>query len=116
MICAILLPLVNIIRDYDTKNVIDDILSDFKYDIVTDNSIEIAFEDGISEYVAQTYGVDTECVKVMVDGFDMEHMKAQRIYVTLSGEAMRLDYKRIERELCSEFTSGGECEVSIKIG
>lgn len=116
MICAILLPLVDIIRDFNAQNVVDDILGEFQYDGATDSSIELAFESGISEYVAQKHDVDADCVKVMVDGFDMESLKAKRIYVTLSGDAVRLDYKRIERELAAEFTLGGECEVSLKIG
>ena len=45
----------------------------------------------------------------------MERLRAERIYVTLSGRAVFLDYKKIEDEVRSEFTNGGECEVSLKI-
>lgn len=114
MICVILLPLVDIIRDFDTKSMFDSINTDLEYDI-TDDMIEASFEEGISEYIAQKYGVDKSCVSVMADGFDMERLRAERIYVTLSGRAVFLDYKKIEDEVRSEFTNGGECEVSLKI-
>lgn len=114
MICVILLPLVDIIRDFDTKSMFDSINMDLEYDI-TDDMIEASFEEGISEYIAQKYGVDKSCVSVMADGFDMERLRAERIYVTLSGKAVFLDYKKIEDEVRSEFTNGGECEVSLKI-
>ncbi|MBR2971653.1 MAG: hypothetical protein IKC61_01845 [Clostridia bacterium] len=114
MICVILLPLVDIIRDFDTKSMFDSINMDLEYDI-TDDMIEASFEEGISEYIAQKYGVDKSCVSVMADGFDMERLRAERIYVTLSGRAVFLDYKKIEDEVRSEFTNGGECEVSLKI-
>ena len=114
MICVILLPLVDIIRDFDTKSMFDSINMDLEYDI-TDDMIEASFEEGISEYIAQKYGVDKSCVSVMADGFDMERLRAERIYVTLSGKAVFLDYKKIEDEVRSEFTNGGECEVSLKL-
>ena len=114
IICVILLPLVDIIRDFDTKSMFDSINMDLEYDI-TDDMIEASFEEGISEYIAQKYGVDKSCVSVMADGFDMERLRAERIYVTLSGKAVFLDYKKIEDEVRSEFTNGGECEVSLKI-
>lgn len=114
MICVILLPLVDIIRYFDTKSMFDSINMDLEYDI-TDDMIEASFEEGISEYIAQKYGVDKSCVSVMADGFDMERLRAERIYVTLSGKAVFLDYKKIEDEVRSEFTNGGECEVSLKI-
>lgn len=114
IICVILLPLVDIIRDFDTKSMFDSINMDIEYDI-TDDMIEASFEEGISEYIAQKHGVDKSCVTVMADGFDMERLRAERIYVTLSGRAVFLDYKKIEDEVRSEFTNGGECEVSLKI-
>jgi hypothetical protein len=43
-------------------------------------------------------------------------MRAERIYITLSGKAALADYKRIEKEVGKEFTKSGECEVSVKLG
>lgn len=116
IICAILLPLVSIMRDISEKYSLDNLFEDIEYDNVTDDAIELAFEMGISAYVVDKYGVKSDDVVVMADGFDMESMKAQRIYITLSSKAALLDYKKIEEEIKKEFTSGGECEVSLKIG
>ena len=115
IICVILLPLVDIIRDFDVNSLFDDAFGDIDYD-ATDSAIELAFEDGVAEYVAGEYGVLRECVSVNADGFDVSSLTAKRIYVTLSGSAALLDYKRIESDLEKEFTKGGECEVSLKIG
>lgn len=116
VICAIMLPLVSIIRDIDHKYSLDDIFHTMEYEDLTDGAIESAFEMGISGYVANKYGVDSDDVLVMADGFDLERMRAQRIYITLSSKAVFLDYKKIEEEIEKEFTDGGECEVSLKIG
>ena len=115
LICAILLPLVDITQNFDKKYDLDGILDEFEYDGVSDGAIEAAFESGIAEYVATSYGVSRESVSVQVDGFDMGMLKAQRIYVTLRNDALRLDYKRIAEELEREFTFAGECEVTLKI-
>lgn len=116
IICAILLPIVDIIRDIDKKYSIDDLLSDMEYADATDDAIELAFEEGISVYIADKYGVNKGDVLVMADGFDIGSMKAERIYITLSSKALLLNYKKIEEEIEKEFTQGGECEVSLKIG
>ena len=116
IICAILLPIVDIIRDIDKKYSIDDLLSDMEYADATDDAIELAFEEGISVYIADKYGVNKGDVLVMADGFDIGSMKAERIYITLSSKASLLNYKKIEEEIEKEFTQGGECEVSLKIG
>ena len=115
VICAVLLPLVGIIQDIDLDNVLDDIYDGIDYD-ATDSAIELAFEDAVVQYVADEYGVPSECVSVRVDGFDISTLTAQRIYVTLSGKAVLIDYKRMEEELSARFTECGECEVSISIG
>lgn len=116
IICAILLPLIDIIRDIDRKYSVDDLLFDIEYSDATDDAIEIAFEEGIALYIADKYGVNKDDVLVMADGFDIGGMKAERIYITLSSKAALLDYKKIEEKIAKEFTNGGECEVSLKIG
>lgn len=116
LISAIFLPLVDIMQGCGGNFDFEGILDKFEYEEIGDSSIEQAFESGIAEYVAVSYGVDSECVLVRVDGFDFGTLKADRIYVTLSKGAVHLDYKRIEEELEREFTAGGECEVLLKIG
>ena len=115
MICAILLPLVDIIRDFDADSLLNEVLGDIDY-TVGDSAIELAFEDGVADYVAQSYGVARECVTVMVDGFDIGSLSAERIYVTLYGRAALIDYKRVEKEVRETFAPSGECEVSISLG
>ena len=115
VICAFLLPIVDIIRGLEIDRELDGILDGLDYDS-TDSAIELAFESGVSQYVAEEYGVKPECVMVRVDGFDISSLSARRIYVTLSGEAVFLDYKRIEADLSESFCPSGECEVMIDLG
>ena len=115
LICIILLPLVNIIKDIDVRINTEDYLGNIEAE-VTDDALELAFEEGIREYISGEYRVDRELITVMADGFDLECMRAEKIYVTLSGKAALVDYKRIEKEVEKEFTKSGECEVSVKLG
>ena len=114
-ICVILLPLVDIIKDINVKINVDEYVENIDSEL-SDDALEMAFEDGIREYLASEYRVDKELIVVMSDGFDLECMRAERIYVTLIGKAAMLDYKRIEEIIENEFTKGGECEVSVKLG
>ena len=116
IICVVLLPLVDIFSDFDINSTLDGLVNDMKYEDMSDGAIELAFEQGIAEAVAERYGTDRAHVSVAVDGFDMSALTAERIYVTLSGKAALLDYKSIEAWLVDEFTSGGECEVRIRLG
>ncbi len=115
VLCVVMLPLVDIIRDFDMDDLFNEVLGDIDYD-ATDSAIELAFEDGVAEYVSREYGAKRECVSVNADGFDVSSLTARRIYVTLSGSATLLDYKRIEKEIGETFAPGGECEVSLSIG
>lgn len=116
IVCAILLPFVDILPELKADSVIEDLFENMDYDGATDSTIELAFEEGIAEYIALEYKVSESDVLVTVDGFDMEKLLAERVYVTLRGGAVLLDYKRLEDELGKQFTCGGECEVSINIG
>ena len=110
-----MLPLVDLLGSFDIDKTLNGIFDGFNYE-ASDSAIELAFEDAIREKIADDYGVSKECVLVRADGFDIGSLSAERIFVTLSGEAVFLDYKRIEEEVCSNFTRGGECEVSVNIG
>ena len=115
MICAILLPLVDIIGDFDPESALDKLMDGIDYE-AGDSAIELAFEDGIAEHVTKEYGIERGSVTVMADGFDIGTLKAERIYITLRGKGIFLDFKRIEEEIEKEFTSGGECEVTVDLG
>lgn len=116
LICSIMLPIVDIFKDFDSDYYINELIEDVEYNAYTDDMVELAFESGISKYVADKYGVEENDVYVMADGFDIESMTATRIYVTLSARAALIDYKKVEEDIKNNFTNGGECEVSLKIG
>ena len=116
LICVIMLPLVDIISEFDIDSALDGIIGDMDVDGMTDDALELAFEDGIEQYISEKYKVDKSCVIVFADGFDIESIRADRIYVSLSGRASFLDYKKIEEDIALNFTKEGECEVSLKIG
>lgn len=115
LICAILLPLVDIIKGYEVNFDMDEYINSANGN-VNYNAVEEAFEDGIRRYIAESFGISQDSVTVEVDGFDLERIRAERIYVTLSGEGATLDYKKIEEMIEREFTDKGECEVSIRLG
>ena len=115
LICAVMLPIVDIIKGYGGNFNIDEYLN-LTEDYQSADMVEAAFEEGIRLYIADEYRVDAGDVTVRVDGFDLSSLRAERIYVTLSGKAALLDYKSIEEELIREFTQDGECEVSVRIG
>lgn len=115
MISAILLPLVDIFGKLNINDVTDGLFDDIEYEELTDDTVERAFEMGIAQYITDKYGVPPDSVLVMADGFKLESLRAERIYVTLSGKAALLDYKKIEKEIEESFTLGGECEVSLRI-
>ena len=115
LVCGILLPIVDILQDFDVDKSLDDIFDGIDFD-ATDSAIELAFENGVAEHIANSYGIPCECVSVRADGFDIASLTAERIYVTLSGKGALLDYKRIEKEVGAEFAPRGYCEVYISFG
>ena len=115
LVCGILLPIVDILQNFDVDKSLDDIFDGIDFD-ATDSAIELAFENGVAEHIANSYGIPCECVSVRADGFDIASLTAERIYVTLSGKGTLLDYKRIEKEVGAEFAPRGYCEVYISFG
>lgn len=115
LVCSVSLPIVDILRDFEVDKTLDGIFDGIDFD-ATDSAIELAFERGVAEYIANSYGIPCECVSVRADGFDIGSLTAERIYVTLSGKGALLDYKRIEKEVGEEFTPTGYCEVYISFG
>ena len=114
VICVVMLPFIDIIRSYDNDDLFSELLSKIESDS-TDSNIELSFEEGIARYIESEYSLSAGCVGVSVDGFDLETLRCQRVYVTLSGEALKLDYKRLSEEISEMFTHSGECEVSLDI-
>lgn len=75
---------------------------------------EQAFGRGILSAVADEFSLDTENLRVAIDGFDFEKMRAERIRVILSGRAALADHKGIEKYINS--LDRGVCECEIEIG
>lgn len=113
MICAIMLPFIDIINEKTLK------IGDFdlvdREEAQGEGLIKGFFEDAVKEYISQTCGIDKSDVSVSVGGFDIATMKAKSLRVTLSGKCMTVDYRRLEVELAKEFTEEGRCEVEIGI-
>ena len=115
LISAIMLPLIDIIT-VNNSNVIIFPTPDEVDVEMNDEMIEIAFEEGIGKYISSKYFLSEDEVKVNADGFDFSVMKATRIYVTLCGKGVCIDYRKLEDEIAKEFTRGGICEVELNIG
>ena len=115
LVCGILLPIVDILQNFDVDKSLDDIFDGIDFD-ATDSAIELAFENGVAEHIANSYGIPCECVSVRADGFDIASLTAERIYVTLSGKGTLLGYKRVEKDVGAEFAPRGYCEVYISFG
>lgn len=75
---------------------------------------EQAFGRGILSAVADEFSLDEENLRVEIDGFDFEKMRAERIRVILSGRAALADNKSIEKYING--FDRGVCECEIEIG
>lgn len=115
LLSAIMLPIVDIIDENGVK--IDEIkLPSFNDEDVNDETVKGAFEDGIRDYICSEYSLLQTEVRVTCDGFDLSTLSAEKIYVTLSGSGMYVDYRRLEGVIAEEFTRGGACEIEFDIG
>ena len=73
-----------------------------------------AVEQGLCRQIAERFSLKEEWIGVRCFGFVFEEMRAERIRVTLSISAARVDPEEIE-----EYVNGlgmGECEVVYEIG
>ena len=72
-----------------------------------------AFEDGIAQYISESFGLSRECVSVEAEGFNSDDMKAEKILITLTGSAVASNYKKIESVVNG--LGLGKAEVKIEI-
>lgn len=114
VLSAVMLPFVDIMDKNKVFDAFTPTVSD--EESMGDDMIERLYEDAIKEYVAQLCKIDNADVKVTVDGLDVSSMKAKRIYVSLSGKGITVDYRNLETRLANEFTNGGDCKVELDIG
>ena len=76
--------------------------------------IEDAFAEGIARAVAEKFSIDEDSVRVRLYGFDQNKLCAENIRVILSGRAIMVDYKAVEKYI-NEMDIG-ECNVEIEVG
>ena len=75
---------------------------------------EQAFADGILSAISSEFSLDSKNLRVELDGFDFEKMRAEKIRVILSGKAVVADNKGIEKYINN--LDVGVCECEIEIG
>lgn len=79
-----------------------------------EKTLEEAFCDGISRAVCEKFSINTENVSVISEGFDDETMKAELIFLYLSGSAVTADYGSIEDYVNS--LGLGKCILEVYFG
>lgn len=114
LIAAIMIPIVDIIVENGVK-IPDFEISDIEDAEMSDDMIEEAFCRGIEDYIREGYSLGEGEVTVTCDGFDLSSMRADKLYVALSGRGIYVDYKELEYKLAEEFTKGGTCRVEFDI-
>ncbi len=111
LLYVVILPLGDIsVEDFELDNITSDYEDVGEYEEVARD----AFISGIRRLVADKYSLKEENVRVLVEGFDFQNMKAEKIRIILSGSAVFSDYKSIERYINE--SNMGECTVEIEIG
>lgn len=72
-----------------------------------------AFESGICRLISERYSLSEENISVRAEGYDFSTMRAERIFVLLSGRAAAADARAIKNYITEQGL--GECEVDIEI-
>lgn len=72
-----------------------------------------ALEAGIRRLIADRYSLPEENISVRAEGYDFSAMRAERIFVLLSGRAVYADARAIKNYISEQGL--GECEVDIEI-
>ncbi len=112
---VILAPVVSAVGNIDFDDYIfDDEIYDENIDGGYSEVAEKSFARGIERAVEDKFYLDRGTVRVSVEGFSFEEMRAQTIKVTLLKGALWADYQAVEGYVNS--MEIGECEVDIEIG
>lgn len=109
LILVVILPLPEILQDLGES---------FKFeapDIDTSSQefSKMAFEEGISTFVAERFSLKPDDVEVEAISFSSGEMRAERIIITLTGYAAMADNKKIRQTV--EKLDLGAVEVKIEI-
>lgn len=96
----------------DITNVFDTTVQTPEYSF--ESVAEQGFGDGIIMAVSDEFSLDKKDIRINIDGFDFENMRADRIRLVLSGSAAFSDYRAVESYVNK--MNAGECVVEIEIG
>lgn len=112
---AVLAPVIEYLAKFDVNDIYSEIEGASgeygeEYIAVTRD----ALSDGIRRLVCEKYSLSVENVRVLLEGFDFDSMKAERIRIILSGKAITADRLGIA-EYINKY-EWGRCEVEIEIG
>ena len=89
-------------------------LPDFDKDAAYVETAEEAFKQGICKLLYTKYSINADEIMVRTVEFEFESMKAKKIIITLSGDAVFLDLRGI-----ADYVTGlglGDCEVNVTLG
>ena len=111
---TVLTPVEKLIESFDTDSYLD--IPEYgeegeaQYEIAVREAVEASLEKAISD----EFSVKVESVKVRVADLSLETMKAEKVIITLSLGAGRIDPLRLKKYVTDIL--GGVCEVSYEIG
>ncbi len=74
---------------------------------------ESAYKEGVALLLADKYSCQKSDFAVTVDGFNAESLSAECIHITLSGDAVLLDYRALS-EYVTESLKVVKCDVQIE--
>ncbi len=112
LLSALAIPFVNKLVSFSDLSFEDiPIYGDEYSDDVRDESVKNAFLRGIKLALKEEFSLREEEIEVTCAGFSFEHMKAEKINITLSGRSVFSDLRAI-REFVEE-SELGECEVFV---
>ena len=81
------------------------------------DAIEVAFAEGIREFISSEWGVPPDEIDVVISRFSAYDARAGELSVTLTGTGAFVDTRSMRDALASEFlVEGGKCTVVIDFG
>ena len=113
---VVFIPMTDVIKDISNNSLTPEILSPdiSEYENGYQEVARDAFASGVRSAVCHTFSLDESEVRVMVEDFDVQRIRAGRIRIFLSGKGIFVSYKDVEKYI--EENNLGECDVEIEIG
>lgn len=113
---VVFIPMADTIKEISKNGISPEIISPdiSEYENGYEKVAEDAFVKGVRSAVCQRFSLDESDVRVMVEDFDVQSMRAGRIRIFLSGKGIFASYKDVEKYI--EENNLGECDAEIEIG